>query len=103
MHFWKKLLGVNEPPTADITARESTQPSAASDPRSPSVRPIPATPPQPTIPQAHTVAAQDQSASFHDAVKVGNLERVKALLEDNADLVFSQDTKIGGTPLLGGG
>ena len=27
------------------------------------------------------------------------MERVKALLKDHADLVFSQDTKIGGTPL----
>ena len=99
MSFWKKLFGDKESPKADIAERESAQPSVASNPQPPSIRPMPATPPQPTIPLAHPVAARDQSASFHDAVMSGDLGRVKALLKDNADLVFSRDTKIGGTPL----
>ena len=98
MSFWKKLFGVKESPKSDIAERESTQPSAASKPPPTSTRPIPATLPQPTLPQSHSVAAHDQSASFHDAARNGDLERVKALLKDNPDLVFSKDS-IGQTPL----
>ena len=36
---------------------------------------------------------------IHDAAKNGDLEKVKALLKANPDLVFSKDDKFGGTPL----
>ena len=39
---------------------------------------------------------------IHDAAKDGDLEKVKALLKDNPDLVFSKDND-GATPLHCGG
>lgn len=36
---------------------------------------------------------------IHDAAKEGNLERVKALLTENPDLVSSKDDLVGNTPL----
>ena len=36
---------------------------------------------------------------IHDAAKDGDLEKVKALLQSNPDLVFSKDDKYGATPL----
>jgi ankyrin repeat protein len=36
---------------------------------------------------------------IHDAAKSGDLEKVKALLKNNPDFVFSRDDKYGGTPL----
>jgi 26S proteasome non-ATPase regulatory subunit 10 len=36
-------------------------------------------------------------SAIHEEARVGNLERVKALLKDNPDLVFSKDDD--GTPL----
>ena len=36
---------------------------------------------------------------IHDAAKAGDVEKVKALLKSNPDLVFSKDDKNGATPL----
>ena len=41
---------------------------------------------------------ENQSKEIHDAAKSGDVEKVKALLKDNPDLVISQDD-IGFTPL----
>ena len=37
---------------------------------------------------------------IHDAARAGDLEKVKALLKTNPDLVFTNDDKFGGTPLV---
>jgi|GEM_PF-797093 len=99
--FWKRLFGVKESPKVDITERkltpESTQSSASNAPP-PSAQPIPAIPPQPALPQANLVAADHQPASFNDAARDGDLERVNVLLKGNPELVFSAD-KLGDTPL----
>jgi len=39
------------------------------------------------------------TGSLHEAVKAGDLEKVKALLKDNPDLVLSRNEMGGGTPL----
>ncbi len=70
MSFWKKLFGVKQSPKTDMAERESTQPSAAS----------------PQLP------------SIHQAAYAGDLEKVKALLKDHPDWVFSKDGN-GWTPL----
>src|SRR5713226_6108756 len=108
MSFWKKLFGVTESPKTDIAERESTPLLATSDQQlvlplcdapnpggpaftvgalpagpagdPPSNQPIPATPQQPTHPQAQPVATPDQTASFHSAVKGGDLRKLKALI-----------------------
>jgi hypothetical protein len=99
MNFWRKLLGVKESPKIEIAEWKPTQPCTTSDPQPPSIQPIPATQLQGTSPQALRLAAQDQSASFHEAVKGGDLEKVKTLLEGNPNLVFSADNPNGYTPL----
>ena len=99
MNFWRKLLGVKESPKIEIAEWKPTQPCTTSDPQPPSIQPIPATQLQGTSPQALPLAAQDQSASFHEAVKGGDLEKVKTLLEGNPNLVFSADNPNGYTPL----
>jgi len=83
VNFWKKLFGVKEPPKADIAQKESPQPPATPNPQSTPILPIPVTPPQPTLLQS---------------VSEGDLEKVKALLKDYPELVFSQDSD-GQTPL----
>ena len=99
MNFWRKLLGVKESPKIEIAEWKPTQPCTTSDPQPPSIQPMPATQLQGTSPQALPLAAQDQSASFHEAVKGGDLEKVQTLLEDNPNLVFSADNPNGYTPL----
>ena len=42
---------------------------------------------------------ENQSKEIHEAAKNGDLEKVKALLKDNPNLVFSKDDKYGETPL----
>ena len=83
MSFWKKLLGAKESPKADTAKRESPQPPATPKPQGTPILPIPVTPPQPTLLQS---------------VREGDLEKVKAMLKDYPDLVFSQDSD-GQTPL----
>ena len=39
---------------------------------------------------------------IHDAAKAGDLEKVKAVLKDNPDLVFSKDTRWRYAVALGG-
>ena len=99
MNFWRKLLGVKESPKIEIAEWKPTQPCTTSDPQPPSIQPMPATQLQGTSPQALPLAAQDQSASFHEAVKGGDLEKVQTLLEDNPNLVFSADNPFGKMPL----
>jgi ankyrin repeat protein len=56
----------------------------------PSVAPV--TPHNPATPQqGHAAISPDQSASFFEAAQNGNLEKIKALLNNNSDLVFSKD------------
>ena len=99
MSFWKRLFGLKESPEADDAERTSSPPDAASNPPSTATRSGPATPPHPAPAQSHAVTAQDPSVSFQAAVKVGDLEEVKALLKSGPDLVFDQDSTFGATPL----
>jgi len=71
MSFWKKLFGVKESPKADVAESDSTEPSATSNPQRPSIL---------------------------DAVRAGDTAKVRALLEEDPDLAFSEDT-VGLTPL----
>jgi ankyrin repeat protein len=99
MSFWKKLLGAKEPPKTGLAETKSTLRSAAVDPRLPLILPIPAELQKPAQPLSQSVSGHEKSASFHAAVKSGDLELVKALLKEQADLVFTRDSSFGGTPL----
>jgi ankyrin repeat protein len=99
MSFWKKLFGVEESPKADVAERQATEPSAPANPPPIPSPPIPAAPPEPTVAQSGSAAVGDPSGSFHDAVKGGDLEKVKALLKGNPELVFSSTEGFGWTPL----
>jgi ankyrin repeat protein len=66
MSFWKKLFSVEETPRADGAEIEPVRTPAPSNPH---------------------------PSSIHEAARNGELENVKALLQDNPDLVFSKDDK----------
>lgn len=93
-------IGVNESPRADIPERQPIPPAATPNPPPllAASQSIPATPPQPTVPRVPSVAASDQSASFHEAARTRDLATLKAMLKDNPDLVFTK-YRDGKTPL----
>ncbi len=74
--------------TAQFNERKSDQRSVTGKPAS-----------QSALRQAPSVAAPEQSASILHAAKRGDLEKIRALLEANPNLVFSKDIKEGLTPL----
>ena len=88
--LWYVTVGGSVRDVAELLRQHGGQP--------PSIQPIPATPPQPAVPQVPSVAARDQSASFHEAAMTKDLATLKALLEDNPDLVLGR-CKEGKTPL----
>lgn len=89
MSLWKRLFGAKESPNAVMAKMASTQPAVTSTPQPPSIQPTQPTSLQPTLPQAEPL---------HDAARDGDLEKVKALLKDNPDLVLGKN-KQGATPL----
>lgn len=62
-----------------------------------SATPTPKT--QPTPSQLHSSEWKALSQTFHDAAGSGDLEKVKAMLKDNPNLVFSRIVNLGDTPL----
>ncbi len=80
--------------TATAVGSKSTQPFASSSSPPPLRQPMSATPPQPATPRAQSVAELDREAFFLQAVGHGDLEKVKALLMGNPELVFSRVYKV---------
>jgi ankyrin repeat protein len=86
-----------DPPTTNDLERQSDQPpivftSGTVPSQSESAKP------SPSLADARSVAAPEQSISFLEAAENGDIAKVRALLKDNPNLVFSKNLK-GSTPV----
>src|ERR1017187_576289 len=88
MSFWRNLFGVSKSDTPETSAAANpmlVQPKASAT--------LPASMHQPTPAPGSSVGME-----IHDAAWAGDLEKVKTLLKNNSNLVFSQNEN-GFTPL----